>query len=117
MKIETSMKKIKENYTTIGIGYCNAYHLLSGIEPTFYNCGVYGWNNDIYIIGDVAIVTGYRNLQGDFYPNHETLTKYEKKAKQLYKNYDLSKHNYKYDLLYKKIEKLRNDFIKEVLEK
>ena len=65
-------------------GYCSMHALLSGFEPWFYNAGLYGWNNDTYLIRDIcgntwAISTGYRNLQAEHLP-YDIMEEYEKKA-------------------------------------
>ena len=54
----------------VRIGYCDLYYLLNQIERSGYNCGVYGWNCDIYRIYTttgklVVITTGYRNMRGE----------------------------------------------------
>ena len=65
MKFKTTRKAITNNYPNIvSVGYCDLYHLLSVTEPIAYTCGVYGWNFDLYVIDDLAICTGYRNMPG-----------------------------------------------------
>lgn len=54
----------------VRIGYCDLYYLLNTIERSGYNCGVYGWNCDIYRVYTttgklVVITTGYRNMRGE----------------------------------------------------
>ena len=63
---------------TVHVGYCGAQYLLSGIEPDYYNAGVYGWNCDIYRIAGLTICTGYRGMIGA--PAVDT-AEYERKAR------------------------------------
>ena len=49
-----------KNYKCFSVGYCDLQTLLGVANPQFYTAGVYGWNADIYIFGNIAIVTGYR---------------------------------------------------------
>lgn len=112
MKIRTTKKSIKEAFPhIIGIGYCNAYYLLQGIEPDFYTCGVYGWNEDVYKIDyNIAIATGYRpsyNIQA----NYDITKKYNEKARKIYNNYDID-----YKIRINKITKLREKFICEIIK-
>lgn len=61
MKERTTMKHIKQNYKKIiNVGYCELQNFLKHETPKYYTAGVYGWNADIYVFGDVALVTGYR---------------------------------------------------------
>lgn len=62
MKKRTTKKYIMtlEN-KIIKVGYCDLQHLLTYVEPDYYTAGGYGWNSDVYLLGNgVAIVTGYR---------------------------------------------------------
>jgi hypothetical protein len=81
MKTATTIKAIKDRYNgkIYKCGYCDLQLIFKGIEPDFYNSGVYGWNCDIYVIGGVAITTGYRNTTGKKIP-HEMIAKYDVKA-------------------------------------
>lgn len=61
MKEQTTMKYIKQNYEKIiKVGYCKLQNFLKHETPKYYTAGVYGWNADIYVFGDIAFVTGYR---------------------------------------------------------
>lgn len=43
MKVKTTMKAIKTNYAKVFYaGYCDLQHIMTGVEPDFYNSGVYG---------------------------------------------------------------------------
>lgn len=73
------------------VGYCQLETLLSNIEPYAYTCGVYGWNSDVYSLGNVAISMGYRPC-GDIQCSYELVNKYEELAQSEYttkgRNYD-----------------------------
>lgn len=110
MKYETTRKAIYNRYDCISIGYCNAWHLLIGITPDCYTCGIYGWNADIYLIGNgSAIVTGYRPF--GFNPGYELVREYESKARKIWDN-----RHYRYDTKINKIAALRAEFINKVWE-
>lgn len=83
MKFKTTNKDIKNYYSKVfSVGYCDLYDFLKGCnEPIGYNHGVYGWNYDLYVIKDVAITTGYRNLVGEPLPKefYDLYNKYYKK--------------------------------------
>lgn len=85
MKYHTTKKEIKNNYNRIlGIGYCQAHHLLKWINPVSYCSGVYGWSCDNYDIDGVMISTGYNyigsvNMQCDY----DKLKAWDKMAAEL----------------------------------
>ena len=116
MKLRTTNKQLKEWYSkdnTITIGYCNAQHLLEGLEPFAYTCGVYGWNSDNYEITHnnirYLISSGYRPIDGNI-RNYDITRKYDEKARAIRNNYNL---DYKTQL--RKIEKLRNKWLDEII--
>ena len=111
MKLKTTSKMLKENYNNIiCIGYCDAWYLLKGLEPIYYNCGVYGWNYDGYHINNnVLITTGYRPI-GNL-GAIGIVCKYNEKARKIY-NSDLE-----YNKKINKINKLLDKFINEVIER
>lgn len=83
MKFRTTKKAMREYaHVLISIPYCDAWHLLRGIEPFAYNSGVYGWNCDYYETDGVIICTGYR--PHGFTAPYEITRKYEKLAKQAF---------------------------------
>lgn len=83
MKAETSMKITKQFRNVIGIRYCGAQHLLRFREPSYYNAGQNGWNNDIYVINyDTIIVTGYNNLRG-ITPDYDVLKALDSEAERI----------------------------------
>ena len=86
MKVKTSMRICNSFQHVYRVGYCDLQHIAPNtmIEPQFYNCGVYGWNCDLYADyeTDTLITTGYRNMRGASIPR-EILHKYEKRASQI----------------------------------
>lgn len=113
MKVKTTEKAIKNNYSNvICVGYCDLWHLLRCTEPKFYTAGVYGWNADIYEINNnTAIVTGYRPF-GNIHASYSGIcNKYEEKARAIVDNWDL-----KWPEKSKKLEKLLAKFIEEALQ-
>lgn len=60
MKERTTMKSIRNNWNKVfKCGYCELQDIMKYHEPQYYNCGVYGWNCDIYVDygKDIAITT------------------------------------------------------------
>lgn len=67
---------------TISVGYCNAQHLLTTLEPSYYTAGKYGWSADVYSLGNTAIVTGYRPF-GNIKPDYDMVKTYDDRARQV----------------------------------
>lgn len=87
MKTKMSMKQAHAGARKVyAAGYCSMQCLLNYKEPFAYNAGLYGWNNDSYLIftkrGAVVISTGYRNMQGA-HIDYDTMEKYEKQAEKI----------------------------------
>lgn len=63
-KIKTTRKQIQNSFVRVfKCGYCD----LAGIttkSPFLYNSGIYGWNYDVYVFGNIAVTTGYRGMFG-----------------------------------------------------
>lgn len=76
--IKLKKKEVEENFKCYSIGCCEAQDLLSLEGTNYYTAGVYGWNADIYIFGNTAIVTGYRPFGESL--DLDIVTKYNKKA-------------------------------------
>ena len=88
MKQQTTMKQITNVFKNVyQLGYCDLQNIFRHEEPKYYNCGVYGWNCDIYIDyeRDIALTTGYRNMRGKQIPR-EILEKYDKIAQDILKD-------------------------------
>lgn len=112
MKTRMTKKFANQFYnTTIEVGYGCSQHLLSGIEPEGYTCGVYGWNADIYNVGNrVAIVTGYRPF-GTVKADYDTVREFDKRAEAiLSEGFRWSD----WDEKRKKLEALREEFVATV---
>ena len=85
MKEHKTIKSIKKNWNKVYYcGYCDLQYIMSGVEPQYYNAGIYGWNCDIYCdaLRDIAITTGYRNMTGVRIPD-EIIEKYSKIAQNI----------------------------------
>jgi hypothetical protein len=78
MKVLVTRKFVEEHHKTIiKVGYCDLQFLLRYKNPSFYTTNIYGWASDVYVFGDVAIVTGYAPFG---IGNYELTKKYEKMA-------------------------------------
>lgn len=110
MKVQTTKKAVKNNYSKIiRIGYCDLQTLLSLEEPFAYTAGVYGWNANIYDLNGIALVTGYRAF-GEISPSWELIEKYEQKAKEVI---DLI---YNYEERKEALKTLIDSFLEEVIK-
>ena len=108
------MNTITKNYSKVfRCGYCDLQYIFNGVEPVYYNSGVYGWNCDIYIDWrrDIAITTGYRNMRGLSIP-HELIKKYSDIAKEIYNR----SFSVPYDEIRDELEKNRENFLVELDE-
>ena len=62
-KTRVTAKWVRQNFTTIySTSYAAFCDLQSALpDPTYYTCGVYGWNADVFILDtDTVVVAGYR---------------------------------------------------------
>lgn len=112
MKIETTMKRVVQLYPKVfRCGYCDLQNIFKYEEPVYYNCGVYGWNCDIYVNfkRDIAITTGYRNMRGERVPD-EIIRKYDAIAREILK----STWEVSYDELKAKLDENRENFLNEL---
>lgn len=106
-KEKWTCKKVRE-VNAVKIGYCGAWYLLRGLEPIAYTAGIYGWNEDIYYVGNnTFIATGYRP-HGTRNVPYELLESYEEQAKTIY----CSKLSYENKIA--KIAELRKEFLEKV---
>jgi chorismate mutase len=110
MTFKTTKKQTMAIYRkTISISYCALQHLLARRNHIAHTEGVYGWNANIYDVGNgVAIVTGYRPF-GNISPDYDLVREYDKRARELIYDYSLS-----YEEQKKALDDLINEFIKEV---
>lgn len=88
MKVKTSMIDVVRSHNYVyRCGYADLQHLFSGVDYCYYNCGVYGWNCDIftdYVDGkSIAVTTGYRNMRGERIPDY-IVKAFESAAKSIY---------------------------------
>ena len=112
MKTHTTIKNIRNNWRKVyRCGYCDLQNIFRGMEPQYYNSGVYGWNCDIYCDygRDIAITTGYRNMAGKTIPD-ELLKKYDDRAREILGNMWVKP----YDEYMKELAKNREDFLEEL---
>ena len=112
MKFKTTSRELKNSVPTnylFKAGYCALQELFYYEQPIAYNCGVYGWNYDVYKIYDVYITTGYRSMVGKYIPN-ELVEKYNNKASTIV--YDI---NLSYDNKREMLSKLIQEFKAELL--
>ena len=84
MKTKTTMKHIINTYDNVYCcGYCDLQYIMRGVEPQYYNCGVYG---------------------GQMIPK-EIIDKYSKIAEELSKDWTKS-----YDETFEALEANRENF-------
>lgn len=106
-KIKTTMKNITERYSKVWrCGYCDLQYIMRGIDPTYYNCGIYGWNCDIYTTEAGAITTGYRNMRGERIPS-EIIKEYTEKADEIINN-----GGFDYNKIQAGLDVIRSDFFR-----
>jgi len=104
MKFKTTAKAVRAEYRhIISVIYCDAQSLLSKRYPVACASGIYGWNFDVYDIGDIVpgacICTGYLPPKGVGY-DFKFLRDYESQAKNAPDSSD----------------RLLTEFVKNVLE-
>lgn len=105
MKMKWTCKQVRE-VNAIKIGYCDAWYLLRGLEPIAYTAGIYGWNEDVYYLGNnTYIATGYRP-HGTKKVSYDLLEAYEKQARAICEGND------DYDIKIAKVAELREKFLK-----
>lgn len=81
--IRTTKKNIRERYgdKIIAVGDSALQQLLRGRDADYFTDGIYGINARIYIIDDVAIVSGYRTFGVN--AEYRTVDMFERKAAEL----------------------------------
>lgn len=110
MKFKTTRKAVKENSRIIlKVGYCDLQSLLYFREAEAYTCGVYGWNADIYMFGNVTVVTGYRPFGN--YSNYDLVHEYEEKARKITKDYQVD-----WETRSEAVNKLLDEFVNKAYE-
>lgn len=110
-KMKTTRKQLNRCFSRIfWCGYCDLQNILHNDSPKFYNCGIYGWNYDVYDLGNIAITTGYRGMFGEQIPS-EIISKYDKEAREIVES-PLSWKNH--DEYVAKMDDIRDRFINEL---
>ena len=109
MKMEMTRNQIADLPVDkiVTVGACELQDLLSGVDPIGYNAGICGWNYDLYVIGDVCILTGYLVLKK--YPRAAKVEEYEREAHKIASSKMLSLS------IISELNKLREAFIAEQL--
>ena len=92
MKTKVTRQFINQVYDRVfRAGYCDLQHIFWNCEKRFYNCGVYGWNFDVYTDytadgESIAFTTGYRNMTGERVDS-DILRKYDSIARAIIDDY------------------------------
>lgn len=95
---QNQIKSFREcGFTVINAGYFP--NIIKALKPFGYTCGVYGWNSDLVMFGNIVINSGYRPRGGS-----RSLTNAEFKL--------LSKYDSK-NINYKNQKRIANNFIKK----
>lgn len=112
-KANVTRKWVRDNYYCCSVGYCDLQNLLRYQSASYYTCGVYGWNMDVYTFGDYAITTGYRgmidNVPKDY---HSLIREYDDKARELLKSQWEKPH----DVLKAEVNNLLKEFLQKVFD-
>lgn len=109
LKLETTKKAILQNYKkVIAIPYSKAQRLLKYRDPQYFtSTKTHKWRADIYIINNVAIVTG-RALFGNIRPGRKMIDNYERRAEMIAQTVS------EYETRREMVNALLNEFIMEV---
>ena len=94
-KIKITRNILKNRFSKIFCcGYCDLQYIFHNLRPYYYNCGIYGWNYDVYAnyCEDIAITTGYRGMFGTRIPA-EIIKHFETEAKSAIENFSFTKSN------------------------
>ena len=108
--------KVTNHYRNVfRCGYCDLQKIMRHTDPTYYNCGIYGWNCDLYTdsMTDTIITTGYRNMRGERIPS-KLIEKYNKKADKLIEKYSHDFSKGCYDRQRNAFHKLQQKFFEEL---
>lgn len=113
MKLSTTQKAVKNAFRyVIAVPYYSMPHLLYNKNLLAFNFGKYGWNCDVYDMGNgIAITTGYRPF-GNVKPARGVCNTYDDLAAAICYSDTLTGEE-----KHVKIEKVRQDFLKEVLKR
>lgn len=82
MKTRVTAKWVRQSFDTIySASYSAMCDLASSLPvPSYYTCGIYGWNADVFVLDmDTVVVAGYRpfgNVKVDTEQLREILSKH-----------------------------------------
>lgn len=113
MKLKVTSKEIKNRYgfnNTIKLYDGDGQYLFPEYDANAYNCGVYGWNYDVFFISSYAITRGYRNTFGRE-ADSDIVKKYDDMACELRKQIYTSIDNKTYR---EKLADLQHEFLAEI---
>lgn len=80
---EFTERELMDDYCyVVAVNYGNLQDLLSRIKPIGYISSKCGWDADVYEVGGVCIVMGYRP-KGNLEIKYDTAIKYEKIARAI----------------------------------
>ena len=94
MKLKVTQREVRDQLKYGGnvfqIGYCDLQRTLRGKSAIAYNCGVYGWNWDLYKLETmdgltVYITTGYHGMIGRPV-KYELIKQFENEARDIWEN-------------------------------
>jgi len=113
MKARVTKHDMKSRFDQIiCIGYCDAQSLLRDQTPFAYSARAEGWACDYYSVDGVLISTGYAPLKSvNTQSNYNLVKKYEDQARAIASDYSMA-----HDQQAEKIEKLLQDYMKEVTQ-
>lgn len=94
----TRKEVVATHQHVLKVGYCELSCLLAWRQRYAYTSGVYGWNSDVYSVGNIAISIGYRSF-GNIQCSHALCQKYEELASS-----EITKKEALTDLLYSFID-------------
>lgn len=100
MKRKITKKELKKLYPVqIRVGYCNLQTMLVYKEPEYFISSMHGWDCDVYIIDEIAIVTGYRPF-GNVLTNYNECHEFDMQALRIIHSFpDYSTQNIMLDHL------------------
>jgi hypothetical protein len=111
MKVKVTQKIVKAGHQhVLSVGYCDLQFLLRTRDANYYTTRAEGWAADVYSVGPVAIVTGYKPF-GDIDPSYELCRRYNGKAQEI-----LNDHSLKYEEKKEIIEQLLHEFIEMAIK-
>lgn len=95
MKTRATRKEIVQNFPKVYyLPQMTGYEISRYLFPSYYTCGKYGWNCDVFVIGNgIALTYGNRPF-GEKYPEEE-LKNLTKKLDNLNLRYDVNAIDFK----------------------